>query len=108
MMERCLACPLALQVNSKWGVGMATDDVRNLRAQAHGLQPVVRIGSKGLTQAVHDEVEVALDAHELIKIKIVADRDERAAIVPKLCEVHGAVLVQTIGQICVLYRKNDE
>ena len=45
-------------------------DIKQLKAQSHSLKPVVIIGNNGLTEAVHQEIECALEAHELIKIKM--------------------------------------
>lgn len=83
-------------------------DLRALKSEAHKLKPVVRVGNKGLTEAVHAEVDAALSSHELIKVKVVVDRDERDAMLAELVEKSGAHLVGNIGQICILYRKNPE
>ncbi|MDD1608269.1 MAG: YhbY family RNA-binding protein [Methylococcaceae bacterium] len=64
------------------------------------------IGQSGLTDAVLAEIELALDHHELIKIKIRAERDERKLISEKICTQSGAELIQSIGQIIVIYRLN--
>lgn len=81
---------------------------KKLKAQAHALNPVVMIGQAGLTDAVIKEINVALDAHELIKIKIRADREDRAAISEQICAQTHAELVQSIGQIAVVYRLNPK
>lgn len=79
---------------------------KKLKALAHALNPVVMIGQAGLTDAVIKEINVALDAHELIKVKIRAERDDRRAISEQIISATQAELVQSIGQIAVLYRKN--
>ena len=79
---------------------------KKLKALAHALNPVVMIGQAGLTDAVLNEINLALDAHELIKVKIRAERDERRDISSQICVTTQAELVQSIGQIAVLYRKN--
>ncbi|ANE54622.1 MULTISPECIES: ribosome assembly RNA-binding protein YhbY [Methylomonas] len=81
---------------------------KKLKAQAHALNPVVIIGQAGLTEAVLKEINVALDAHELIKIKIRAERDERAVISEQICAETKAELIQSIGQIAVVYRQNPK
>jgi RNA-binding protein len=63
------------------------------------------LGQAGLTDAVLTEIGFALNCHELIKIKIRAEKDERSIIVKDICEKTGASLIQTIGQIAVIYRK---
>ncbi len=77
---------------------------KKLKGQAHGLKPVIIVGQAGLTDAVLAETEIALDDHELIKVKIRADRDERNNISEKICLATGATLIQSIGQIAVIYR----
>ena len=81
---------------------------KKLRAQAHNLKPVVTVGQAGLTDAVLAETEIALDCHELIKVKIRADRDQRIIISEKIGAATGATLIQMIGQIAVLYRHNPK
>jgi RNA-binding protein len=81
---------------------------RHLRALGHHLKPVVRVGQHGLRPAVFDEIGIALDAHELIKVKVAADRDERADMIAAICAETGATLVQTIGQMAVLFRRNPK
>ena len=81
---------------------------KKLRAEAHTLKPVVIIGQSGLTAAVLAELEQTLNSHELIKVKIRAERDERKVISEKICTDTGAELIQTIGQIAVIYRMNPD
>ncbi len=66
------------------------------------------VGQHGLSDNILTEVGIALDAHELIKVKIAADRDERAEITQAIIEQSGAELVQTIGQMSVLFRRNEK
>ena len=87
---------------------MNSADKKKLRAEAHTLNPVVMIGQSGLTVAVLAEIEQALSSHELIKVKIRAERDERKVISEKICTDTGAELIQTIGQIAVIYRMNPD
>ena len=79
---------------------------KKLKTQAHALKPVIMIGQSGLTAAVLAEVESALNCHELIKIKIRAEREERKLISEQICAETGAVPIQSIGQIIVVYRLN--
>lgn len=88
---------------------LSTEQKKTLMRQAHTLQPVVRIGNKGLTEAVHIEIERALEAHQLIKIKIVAnDRRQRQEILAAIGEHHQATLVHAIGFIGIFYRPSDD
>ena len=80
-----------------------------LRAQAHALSPVVMIGDKGLSDALVAEVDRALSAHELIKVKAATDdREARALWMQQLCEKLAAHAVQSIGKVLVLWRENPE
>jgi len=86
-------------------ISMITDkQKRFLRAKAHHLKPVVMVGNAGLSEGVLNEVEIALSHHELIKVRISADRDERKSMASKICENTNADLVQLIGGIAILYR----
>lgn len=89
-------------------MSLKSEQIRALRAQAHSLKPFVMIGNKGLTETVVAAINIALDDHELIKIKIAADRDERAEITASIIAQTGAELIQTIGQMTVIYRKKPE
>jgi putative YhbY family RNA-binding protein len=80
-----------------------------LRAQAHGLSPVVIIGDKGLSASVVAEIDRALKAHELIKVKAATDdREMRAAWMAELCEKLEAHAVQSIGKVLVLWREDPD
>ncbi len=83
---------------------------RELKAQAHALNPVVMIGKSGLSSAVIEELERGLTSHELMKIKVqVDDRIARNALFEEICEKLGAAPVQHIGKVFVIYRpKPDE
>ena len=54
---------------------LTSKQARQLRGLAHHLQPVVLVGDKGVTEAVIDKVDVELENHELIKVRVAADRD---------------------------------
>jgi RNA-binding protein len=78
---------------------------RHFRSLAHTLKPLVTVGNAGLTEAVLRELELTLEHHELIKVRINAgDRDSKKAIISSICTEINAVSVQEIGHICVLYR----
>jgi len=81
--------------------------IRELKARAHKLEPVVLIGAKGLTEEVLAEIERALKAHELIKVRAALERNERGAALKQICERTGAQAVQQVGKVFVLYRKRD-
>lgn len=75
------------------------------RAEAHHLSPVVMIGNDGLTPAVRKETDAALNAHGLIKIRVLGDdRAQREAIYLELADALGAAPIQHIGKLLVLWR----
>jgi RNA-binding protein len=75
------------------------------RAEAHHLEPVVRIGGDGLTPAVIKEADAALNAHGLIKIRVFSDeRETREAILARLSDELNAAPIQHIGKLLVLWR----
>jgi RNA-binding protein len=80
-----------------------------LRGLAHGRDPIVMIGQSGLTPAVTNELDIALTAHELVKVRArVGDRDERDLILDELAKGTKSALVQRIGNIGVFYRPNKD
>ncbi|MDH3588363.1 MAG: YhbY family RNA-binding protein [Gammaproteobacteria bacterium] len=79
---------------------------KRLRGRGHDLKAVVIIGSAGLTAAVNAEIDIALDAHELIKLKVrVGDRNARDTTIKTICAEHKAELVQRVGNTALLYRQ---
>lgn len=82
---------------------------RELRAQAHHLDPVVMIGADGLTPAVTKETDAALKAHGLIKVRAALDdRAARDAAYVELCAALEAAPVQHIGKLFILWRPMPE
>lgn len=80
-----------------------------LKAQSHSLKPVVMIGNGGLSAAVINEADRALNAHELIKVRVLGDdREAREAWFAELCAALGAAPVQHIGKLLVLYRPAEK
>lgn len=78
---------------------------KDKRADAHHLDPVVLIGGEGLTPAVRKEVDAALNAHGLIKVRVFSDeRDAREAILASLADELNAAPIQHIGKLLVLWR----
>jgi len=80
-----------------------------LRAEAHKLPPTVLIGDKGLTDEVLAEIDRALKAHELVKVRAATDdRDARNVWMESICEKLEAHPVQQIGKMLVVYRENPQ
>ncbi len=82
---------------------------RALRAAAHHLDPVVMIGDKGLTSAVLHEIDIALSAHALIKVRVASDdREQRVAFMNDICAKLACESVQHLGKLLVLWRNKDD
>ena len=86
-----------------------TRELRQLRAQAHSLKPVVTVAGKGLAPSVLEELDRALNDHELIKVKVAfGDREQRESLIEELCCRSEAYLVQRVGNIATLLRTNPQ
>jgi RNA-binding protein len=85
------------------------DRKKQFRTIGHKLNPIVTIAGNGLSDGVLQELNRALDDHELIKVKLaIADRDERKEMVEQLQALPHVELVQEIGKIVLLYRANKK
>lgn len=82
---------------------------KRLRTRAHDLKPVVIVGQHGLKPTVLEEITNALDYHQLIKVKINAgDRELRDDMIGQITQYSQAGLVQRVGNIAILYRRNPD
>ena len=80
-----------------------------LKGRAHALQPVVFVGQAGLSDTVLAELDRALTAHGLIKVKLAgAGRDDREALTSEICAKSGAAAVQNVGRVLVLWRPRPD
>lgn len=80
-----------------------------LRAEAHALKPIVIIGEAGLTPAVLKEIDLGLDSHGLIKVRVFGDdREARVGMYETICADLDAAPVQHIGKLLVIYRPKKE
>jgi RNA-binding protein len=88
---------------------MKKEILEQLKKTIHPMKPVVLIGQKGLTEAVFNEIDVALKAHECIKIKFSGwEKTDKYQMTLSICQRLGAVQIQSIGHILVIYRKNND
>jgi RNA-binding protein len=82
---------------------------RWLKSQVHHLKPVVLVGQAGLTDAVLAELDLALDHHELLKVRVAAgDRELRDAVIGRMAQASRATLVSRVGNVAALYRPNPK
>jgi len=79
-----------------------------LRGVAHGIRPLVQNGKEGLSEGVFDAIDTALEAHELVKVKIAAERDEREQFVPIIENRVKCECVGTVGRMAIFYRQQSD
>ena len=89
-------------------MALSSQQIRYLRGLTHGLQPVVTIADKGLSDTVLAEIEGALKHHELIKVKMRAERDLRKHWIDEIGKLCTAEAVHVIGQVACFYRRNPK
>ena len=81
----------------------------HLKARAHALEPVVHVGHSGVTTELVAEVERALTAHELIKVRIAGDdRQARVTLGEELAARTGATVVHRVGKVLILWRARPQ
>lgn len=85
---------------------LTTSQKQQFKAIGHHLKPTVIISENGISEGVISELERALTDHELIKIKLASnDRDARSDILVELCGLVRAEVIQKIGKMALIYRK---
>lgn len=89
-------------------MALSSQQKRYLRGLTHHLQPVVTIADKGLSDTVLAELEGALKHHELIKVKLRAERDVRKHWIDEISRLCKAEPVHVIGQVACFYRRNPK
>lgn len=88
---------------------LTKDQKRTLAAKAHHLKPVVMVGNKGITENLIQEMHGALEAHELIKVRMpAADREQKQAMIDELAEHTQSEHIKSIGHIAIFHRKKQQ
>jgi RNA-binding protein len=89
---------------------LTSSQMKYLRGLAHGLKPVVLIGQNGLTDAVVQAAEAALNRHELIKVKFneIKDKLQKKALSDRLENATSSCLVGMIGHTAIFYRRHKD
>ncbi len=82
--------------------------IKFLRGISHDLSPVVMIADKGLTENVMNEIDICLNTHELIKIKIRMDKQTRTDFIKTILNDTGATKIHSIGQTLTIFRANPK
>ncbi len=85
---------------------LTNKQIKYLKTLAHPLPFILQTGEKGLSEALQNEITVALKAHELIKVKLNAERDKRKAMIDKIKTIQHCEVVQYIGKTVILFKRN--
>ena len=90
-------------------MNLTNEQQKYLRKLAHNLEPVIWVGQNGLTDNVIDELESALNHHELVKVRVrTGERDLRNQVTIDITNKTNAIVVQKIGNTITLFRRNTE
>jgi len=90
---------------------LTSAQIKRLRAESHrlNLKPVIIIGQKGMSDNLHNEIDLALSHHELLKLRIPGlEKNDKRELAQQICARHEAQLIQSIGNVIVIYRANPE
>lgn len=88
---------------------LTNEQKKQYKSIGHHLKPVLIVSENGLTEGVQAELERALSDHELIKVQLrITERDDRKAVMEELCKLGNCELVQAIGKMALVYRKNPK
>lgn len=83
---------------------LTNSQVRKFKAAAQRLEPLLKIGKAGLSDAFVRAVAEELDRHELVKIKFSEFKEEKKTLAPILAEKTGSHLIMRVGNVMVLHR----
>lgn len=90
-------------------MALTNEQKKHFKSIGHHLKPVLIVAENGLTEGVQAELERALNDHELIKVQFrIIERDDRRAMIEELSKVGRCELVQIIGKMALVYRKNPK
>lgn len=90
-------------------MGLSEPQKKFLRGLGHQLKPVIIVGDAGLSESLLKEFTSTIDHHELVKVRVRAgDRETRDRIISELCNKESADLVTRIGNVALIYRRNNE
>ena len=82
--------------------------IRKLKAIAQRLHPGIKVGKNGLTPALLKSLDEELSRHELVKVKFTDLKEQKKELSPQLAEQSGAHLVTRVGNVVVLFRRNND
>lgn len=79
-----------------------------LRGLAHDLKPLVQVGKEGVSPSVLDAIDRALEAHELVKVQIMAERDKRKTMAEEIEKGTNSDCAGQIGKMAIFYRQQPD
>ena len=82
--------------------------IRELKAQAQRLKPIIKLGKEGISPSFLAALDLALNHHELVKVKFDDFKDQKKVLAPQLAEKSGSHLIMRVGNVVVLYRAKPE
>ncbi len=88
--------------------GLTGSERARLSAMAHGLKPLVQVGRDGVTEAQIENIDRALEDHELIKVRFLGRKEEKRELSGEISERTGSELVGLIGNVAILYRESPD
>ena len=80
-------------------------EIRKLKAAAQRLEPLLKVGKNGLSEAFVKSLEEELARHELVKIKFIDFKDQKKELAPQLAVKTASHLIMRVGNVAVYYRK---
>ena len=99
----------ALIMNKQEKISLTISQIRALKQAAHHLKPVIQIGKKGISPSLIQEINQALEAHELIKIQVLSpEKPNIEADTDAITSYTGACHIATIGNIIIMFRQKEE
>jgi RNA-binding protein len=81
---------------------------RDLKARAQRLEPVVKLGHEGMSEAFLRSLDEALAHHGLVKMRFSDHKEEKKALAPQIAERTGSTLVMQVGNVAVFFRPKPE
>ncbi|WP_374978986.1 YhbY family RNA-binding protein [Pseudomonas solani] len=90
-------------------MALSQEHKKQYKSIGHHLKPILIVAENGLTEGVLAELDRALNDHELIKVQFrITERDDRRALIEELCSTGKCELVQIIGKMALVYRRNPK
>lgn len=87
---------------------LTNSELNDLKARGQRLDPILKIGHAGVSEAFLKSLNEVLAIHELVKIKFVAFKTEKKRLAPQIAEETGSELIMRVGNVAVLYRRKPD